>query len=159
MSIRGPDPSGRTRDRAQYREVLDAGMFTTAWRDFGELCATSAVRRRGASGRDRPMDDALAQRLGTAFHPSSSCAIGAVVDAELAVLGVDRLSVDQQPSVFPANTTNNPNLDVPDGRRPSGSSSSPTGSDADRELSGGGELGGERRMRSINQRKKETDDG
>jgi choline dehydrogenase-like flavoprotein len=55
------------------------------------------------------MDDALAQRLGTAFHPSSSCAIGAVVDAELAVVGVDRLRVADA-SVFPANTTNNPNL-------------------------------------------------
>jgi choline dehydrogenase-like flavoprotein len=55
------------------------------------------------------MDQALADRLGTAFHPSSSCAIGAVVDAGLSVLGVDGLRVADA-SVFPANTTNNPNL-------------------------------------------------
>ena len=109
VSIRSPDPSVAPEIDHHYRDVLGSGVFTTAWRDFSNLRETAAWRRRGASGGDLSMDDALAQRLGTAFHPSSSCAIGAVVDAELAVLGVDRLWVADA-SVFPANTTNNPNL-------------------------------------------------
>ncbi len=109
VSIRSPDPSVAPEIDHHYRDVLGSGAFTTAWRDFCNLRETTTWRRRGASGGDSSLDDALAQRLGTAFHPSSSCAIGSVVDAELAVLGVDRLRVADA-SVFGANTTNNPNL-------------------------------------------------
>ena len=109
LSIRSADPTVAPAIDHHYRDVLGSGAFDTAWRDFCGLRDTAAWRRRGVTGGDASMDEALAERLGTAFHPSSSCAIGAVVDAELAVLGVDGLRVADA-SVFPANTTNNPNL-------------------------------------------------
>jgi choline dehydrogenase len=109
VSIRSPDPTVAPEIDHHYRDVLGSGAFATAWRDFCDLRDTAAWRRRGATGGDTSMDQALADRLGTAFHPSSSCAIGAVVDAGLSVLGVDGLRVADA-SVFPANTTNNPNL-------------------------------------------------
>lgn len=111
VAIPSADPAQAPVIDHRYRDVLASDMFATAWGDFNDLCHTNAWRRRGASGGDldSTLAEALRQRLGTAFHPSCTCAIGAVVDPELAVLGLDGLRVADA-SVFPANTTNNPNL-------------------------------------------------
>lgn len=109
VSIRSADPTCPPAIDHHYSEVLGSDAFATAWRDFTDLCATRSWGRHGMHDRDSSLAEALTQRLGTAFHPAASCAIGAVVDPELAVLGVQGLRVADA-SVFPANTTNNPNL-------------------------------------------------
>ncbi len=109
VAIQNADPTRAPAIDHGFSEVLASDAFAVAWRDFTALCRTRAWRRRGVGGSDSSLADALGERLGTAFHPASSCAIGAVVDPQLAVLGVDGLRVADA-SVFPANTTNNPNL-------------------------------------------------
>ena len=44
-------------------------------------------------------------------HPAGGCGIGTVVDSDLAVYGIDGLTVADA-SVFPVHVTNNPNLTV-----------------------------------------------
>jgi choline dehydrogenase len=111
VAVRSSDPAQAPAIDHRYRDVLGSDAFATAWSDFNDLCRTNAWQRRGASGGDldSTLSVALHERLGTAFHASCSCAIGAVVDPELAVFGIEGLRVADA-SVFPANTTNNPNL-------------------------------------------------
>jgi choline dehydrogenase-like flavoprotein len=49
--------------------------------------------------------------MNSGSHPAGGCGIGTVVDADLAVQGVERLTVADA-SVFPVHVTNNPNLTV-----------------------------------------------
>jgi choline dehydrogenase-like flavoprotein len=111
VAIRSADPRQSPVIDHGYREVLGSNLFDRAWSDFNDLCRTDAWQRRGAGGGDldSTLEAALRERLGTAFHASCSCAIGAVVDPELAVFGIEGLRVADA-SAFPANTTNNPNL-------------------------------------------------
>lgn len=111
VTIRSADPAQPPLIDHHYRDVLGSDAFATAWSDFNDLCRTNAWRRRGAGGGDldSTLAAALRERLGTAFHASCSCAIGEVVDPELAVFGIEGLRVADA-SAFPANTTNNPNL-------------------------------------------------
>jgi choline dehydrogenase len=92
-----------------FQKVIDRGMFTDAWEVFNRLLKTAAFVAIDASGHGRSLSEILNDRLGTAFHPASSCAMGRVIDEHLRVLGVDGLWVADA-SVFPSNVTNNPNL-------------------------------------------------
>ena len=110
VRIAGADPELAPLIDHRYRHVLDAGLFDRAWADFTALCATAAWREAGiAPAEPEGLAGALRERLATAFHPASSCAIGRVVDERLRVLGFEGLLVGDA-SVFPDNTTNNPNL-------------------------------------------------
>jgi choline dehydrogenase-like flavoprotein len=85
-------------------------LFGLVWEDFGALCASAAWRRAGVRlAEGMGVAGALRERVGTAFHPASTCAIGRVVDPQLRVLGIDGLRVGDA-SVFPDNVTNTPNL-------------------------------------------------
>jgi len=111
VRIASADPTAAPLIDHRYREVMGTPLFARAWDDFTALCAGEAWSRAGVRLAEGPMGlaGALRERLGTAFHPASTCAIGRVVDPQLRVLGFDGLRVGDA-SVFPDNTTNNPNL-------------------------------------------------
>jgi choline dehydrogenase len=56
----------------------------------------------------RTFESVFAERVGTAYHPAGTAPIGAVVDDNLRVLGVDGLMIADA-SVFPAQISNNTN--------------------------------------------------
>jgi choline dehydrogenase len=91
--------------------VVERDDFAPAWDTFTALAGTDAFASRGIGGGDarRARVDAVTDRLGNAFHPACTCAIGRVVDTRLRVLGVDRLMVADA-SVFPENVSNNLNM-------------------------------------------------
>jgi choline dehydrogenase len=111
VTLASLDPDAPPLIDHRSQEVIDRGDFDSAWGDIKELCATSTFRELGVQRGDleQPLEDTLRERLGTAFHPACSCAIGSVVDERLRVLGIEGLRVADA-SVFPANVTNNTNL-------------------------------------------------
>ena len=111
VRIASADPTAAPLIDHRYRDVLESGLFARAWADFTALGASAAWARAGVRLAEGPagLAGALRDRLGTAYHPASTCAIGRVVDPQLRVLGIDGLRVGDA-SVFPDNVTNNPNL-------------------------------------------------
>jgi len=111
VTLASADPAAAPRIDHRYADVIARGEFAGAYDTFRELVATPALAGRGAANADDGvgLEMILAERLGTAFHPMGTCAIGAVVDEELRVHGVEGLVVADA-SVFPAHVTNNPNL-------------------------------------------------
>jgi choline dehydrogenase len=111
VTLASADPTDAPLIDHRYRDVIARGDFEGAFATFRELVATAAFTRRGARDGDAgsPLEEILAERLGTAFHPVGTCAMGAVVDEDLAVYGLEGLMVADA-SVFPAHVTNNPNL-------------------------------------------------
>ena len=111
VTLQSADPSAAPRIDHRYADVIARGEFAGAVETFRELVGAPALAGRGAVNADEGVDLAtiLAERLGTAFHPMGTCAIGSVVDEELRVHGVEGLLVADA-SVFPAHVTNNPNL-------------------------------------------------
>jgi choline dehydrogenase len=111
VTLQSADPSAAPLIDHRYRDVIARGDFAEAFATFRELGGTAAFADRGAASPDanRELEEILAERLGTAFHPVGTCAIGAVVDEELQVHGLESLFVADA-SVFPAHVTNNPNL-------------------------------------------------
>jgi choline dehydrogenase len=111
VTLASADPAAAPRIDHRYRDVIARGDFEGAFATFCELAASAPFAGRGAANEDaeRELADVLAERLGTAFHPAGSCAMGAVVDEDLRVHGVEGLFVADA-SVFPAHVTNNPNL-------------------------------------------------
>lgn len=111
VKLASADPADNPIIQHNTQRVIDDNMFDQAFGDFRELCATSVFRAAGARGGDldRPLIDTLNERLATAFHPSSSCAIGRVIDERLRVYGIEGLRVCDA-SIFPTDITNNTNL-------------------------------------------------
>jgi choline dehydrogenase len=105
------DPHAPVAIDHRFQEVIERGDFEIAHDVFLRLAATDAFRSRGVGGGDigRPLRDILLERMGIAFHPASTCAIGRVVDNRLRVLGVEGLMVADA-SVFPENIANNLNM-------------------------------------------------
>lgn len=110
LTLRSADPLAPPLIDQRFQDVVDSTAFDEPWQVFRELAATRALAGRGLRGGDleRPLRDALLERLGIAFHPACTCAIGQVVDEHLAVRGVEGLLVADA-SIFPANVTNNTN--------------------------------------------------
>jgi choline dehydrogenase len=121
-ALTGQEPIGRLRlassDPLQaplinhnFQSVIDRAMFDDAWASFVDLLDSPSFRSVGARGGDlkRHPQEVLQERVGTAFHPTSTCAMGRVVDDHLAVIGVRGLWVADA-SVFPANVSTNTNL-------------------------------------------------
>ncbi|MEU9442813.1 GMC oxidoreductase [Streptomyces sp. NPDC048304] len=109
VTLRSPRPDAAPRivhnylTTAQDRDVLVAGIRIAL-----EIAAQRAVTDLVTGTFDAPASDsdadllAWAQRTGqTLYHPTSTCAIGAVVDPELRVFDVAGLRVVDA-SVFPA---------------------------------------------------------
>jgi choline dehydrogenase len=96
-----------------YWPVAERGAFENVWSDFGALLETTVLRAAHATDpyAGTSLRDRLLSGLGTGAHPAGGCAIGTVVDPDLAVHGIDGLLVADA-SVFPRHVTNNPNLTV-----------------------------------------------
>jgi choline dehydrogenase len=111
VTLQSADPAVAPRIDHRYRDVIARGEFAEAFATFQELASTSAFAGQGATSPDesRKLEAVLAERLGTAFHPAGTCAIGAVVDEDLRVGSIEGLLVADA-SVFPTHVTNNPNL-------------------------------------------------
>jgi choline dehydrogenase len=94
-----------------YASLLGTRAFDGVRADIDRLLATDVLRGVNATELDAEMP--WAQRLVTSIttgtHPAGGCAIGAVVGPDLAVLGIDGLTVADA-SVFPRHVSNNPNL-------------------------------------------------
>src|SRR5204862_504796 len=97
LALGGLDPRQPPEITHRLQLAIDRSMFAGAWQSFKDLLAMPAFRVIGAHGGDtvRTLDEVLEERLGTAFHPTSTCAIGKVVDdldasiASLRERGVD----------------------------------------------------------------------
>ena len=111
LVLRSPDPRQPPEINHRLQLAIDRSMFSGAWQFFKDLVGMPALRDIGARAgdTDRALDEILEERLGTAFHPTSTCAIGEVVDDRLRVMGVSGLWVADA-SVFPANVSTNTNL-------------------------------------------------
>lgn len=111
IRLRSADPFDAPDIVHGYEAFLDAGGFDAALADWRALLETPAFQEAGAvdvRGHLTPRD-AARRALGTSAHPAGGCAIGQVVGHDLAVYGIDGLSVADA-SVFPRHVTNNPNL-------------------------------------------------
>jgi len=116
VTLRTPNPASAPRIQHDYltteedRAVAIAG--TRIALDIIGQKALADLTTGVFSAPDNTTDDALldyAQRIGmTLYHPTSSCAIGSVVDAGLKVLGVEGLRVVDA-SVFPSVPRGNTN--------------------------------------------------
>jgi len=111
LRLASSDPKQAPLINHNFQSVIDRAMFDDAWTSFVELLANPSFRNVGARGGDlkRSLREILDERVGTAFHPTSTCAIGRVVDDHLAVIGIRGLWVADA-SVFPANVSTNTNL-------------------------------------------------
>jgi choline oxidase len=113
VSLASRDPCAAPVIDHGYWDAAERGMFDGIWDDFRRLMDTEAMRRAGA--RDPAAGSSLRDRLqtglGTGAHPAGGCAIGAVVDPDLNVIGVRGLSIADA-SVFPGHVTNNPAMTV-----------------------------------------------
>jgi choline dehydrogenase len=92
-----------------YSDML--GRFDECRGAFDAILATAPFRAADARDFDAelPFAERVEQFLVTGSHPVGGCAIGAVVDPELNVLGVEGLTVADA-SVLPRNVSNNTNL-------------------------------------------------
>jgi choline dehydrogenase len=104
------DPAVAPEIHTAFADVVERGDFRAPFERFRALAATEAFRSRGIGGLDAEadLDEILPDRVGHAFHPASTCAIGRVVDPRLRVLGLEGLRVADA-SVFPENISNNLN--------------------------------------------------
>lgn len=111
VTLAASEPTLPPRIDHRYADVIGRGEFTDAFATFRSLLSSRALAGRGVRGAEpgRPLEEILRERLGTAFHPAGTCAIGSVVDEDLRVYGIEGLVVADA-SVFPAHVTNNPNL-------------------------------------------------
>ena len=111
VTLTSADPETPPNIDHRYADVIGRQELAGAFATFQEIAASAAFARRGARSAesDHALEDILLERLGTAFHPAGTCAIGSVVDEDLGVYGLDNLFVADA-SVFPAHVTNNPNL-------------------------------------------------
>jgi choline dehydrogenase len=111
IRLRSADPLAPPIIDQAFGTLIDTGAFDEVWEDFNALLETAPYREAGASDLQAgtPLKDRLEVGIGSAAHPASGCGIGAVVDPDLNVYGVEGLSVCDA-SVFPCHVTNNPNL-------------------------------------------------
>ncbi|MGW5303195.1 GMC family oxidoreductase [Streptomyces griseoluteus] len=119
VTLRSPRPDAAPRIVHNYLTTPeDRAAILAGIRIALETAAQPAVSDLVTAPFDVPASDsdadllAWAQRAGqTLYHPTSTCAIGSVVDPELRVLGVPELRVVDA-SVFPSVTRGNTNAPV-----------------------------------------------
>ena len=111
IRLTSSDPAAPPAIYTGFADVVGGETFDGPFEVFRALAGTSAFagRRIGGLDADAKLARLLPERLGHAFHPSSTCAIGRVVDPGLRVYGIDGLRVADA-SVFPENISNNLNF-------------------------------------------------
>lgn len=111
VRLRSRDPSVPPVIDCGFGGILERGDLEPTWAVLQRLVRTDAFARRGigAGDAERSFEEMVAERIGLAFHMSSTCAIGPVLDPCLRVHGVEGLLVADA-SAFPENVSNNPNL-------------------------------------------------
>jgi choline dehydrogenase-like flavoprotein len=115
VKLRTPLPSSKPRiltnfyDTQEDRDSMLAGMKMAM--EIGEQAALKAVTtgtfRVPASDSDEDIWDYVQEATQCVYHPTSTCAIGKVVDPELKVFGIEGLRVADasvMPSVIRGNT-------------------------------------------------------
>jgi choline dehydrogenase len=105
LTLSSNDPTAPPRIDHRY----DVRGFDSAWDTLRQLLETSGLRNRETLFREKELSHLLSANTNSAYHPVGSCPIGAVVDDDLKVYGIDNLFVADA-SVFPAQVSNNPNL-------------------------------------------------
>jgi len=116
VSLRSPEPGTAPRIRHNYlRSEEDRWSMIAGLRAAMQIGRQPAMRKVITGNFDVPPSDSDADLLAharrtaqTQYHPTSTCAIGAVVDSELKVLGLDALRVVDA-SVMPAVPRGNTN--------------------------------------------------
>ncbi|MDT0309587.1 GMC family oxidoreductase N-terminal domain-containing protein [Streptomyces sp. DSM 44917] len=119
VALRSPDPTAAPRIAHRYlSEPEDRDCIVAGLRLALEIAAQPSARAVTTGPFDVPDSDsdadllAFARQAGqTLFHPTSTCAIGAVTDPALRVLGTEALRVVDA-SVFPAVPRGNTNAPV-----------------------------------------------
>jgi len=113
VSLRSARPDAKPRIAHNYfttehdRATMIAGVRSAMALLEQPNLPASAPFSAPASTRDTDIVTFLEQRTGTNYHPTSTCAIGSVVDSDLRVLGVEGLRVvdaSVMPSVVRGNT-------------------------------------------------------
>lgn len=110
------DPTAKPKIVHNYfAEEADLNDAVAALRIGLEIAQQPALKpyterpfRPPASASDADLRDYVRQYAHSIYHPAGTCAMGTVVDAELRVLGVDRLRVVDA-SVMPRLVSGNPN--------------------------------------------------
>jgi choline dehydrogenase len=111
VELRSSDPTSAPVIDLNYAQAFAAGVFEPPWEAFQTLLETAAYRAVGAVDvlAGVGLAEHLDGRIGGGTHAVGGCSIGAVVDPDLAVYGIDGLTVADA-SVFPSHVSNNPNL-------------------------------------------------
>lgn len=111
VRLASTDPAAAPVVDHRFGEYVTDGSFDSAFTHLQAFLTSKTARAAGAADPDggRPLTDRLAAALSTGTHPVSGCAIGRVVGPDLAVLGIEGLTVGDA-SVFPRHVSNNPNL-------------------------------------------------
>jgi choline dehydrogenase-like flavoprotein len=115
IKLRSPDPTAKPRilhnhfatevDRAAIREGIRINMRIADQRPLRDYEQRRA--QYPASASDQDLDRYVARHGRPYYHPTSTCAMGKVVDHELRVIGVEGLSVADasiMPTIVRANT-------------------------------------------------------
>ena len=93
----------------RYQAITATRLFEGPWEMFRELLTAPPMRAVDArTAVMTSIKDFTEANVRSGYHPAGGCRIGTVVDANLAVFGVDRLFVADA-SVFPLHVSNNPN--------------------------------------------------
>ena len=103
--LRSSDPTAPPIINHRY----DVEQLRSAEQAVHDVLSTDAFKGSRFVDAGRSFDEIVAERVGTCYHPVGTAPIGAVVDNDLRVLGIDGLMVADA-SVFPTHISNNTNL-------------------------------------------------
>jgi choline dehydrogenase len=109
VELRSADPAENPVVTTDFASRVEAGAYDTAWAHYNDVLETSALRDAGFSAVSggQGLAEHLRAGIGSGQHMAGTCRIGAVVDPDLRVYGVENLHVADA-SVFPQHVSNNP---------------------------------------------------